>query len=150
MAGPTSIDRRNRQRLVNVNANLVGNTPLNDVTVPVQRAIAQMQAQGLVPAGYTLQMGGQAEDQAKAFGNIFLALGLSILLEYMLLAALYESMILPLRLSFARSSSPARSLPAAISPICSTQISMHACRFSSRVPTYTPMRPVSVYWEAKL
>jgi HAE1 family hydrophobic/amphiphilic exporter-1 len=101
VAGPTSIDRRNRQRLVNVNANLVGNTPLNDVTVPVQRAIAQMQAEGLVPAGYTLQMGGQAEDQAKAFGNIFLALGLSILLEYMLLAALYESMILPFATMFA-------------------------------------------------
>jgi hydrophobic/amphiphilic exporter-1 (mainly G- bacteria), HAE1 family len=101
VAGPTSIDRRNRQRLVNVSANLVGNTPLNDVTVPVQRAIAQMQAEGLVPAGYTVQMGGQAEDQAKAFGNIFLALGLSILLEYMLLAALYESMILPFATMFA-------------------------------------------------
>ncbi len=46
-----------------------------------------------------------------------------------------ESMIRPLRLSFARSSSPLRSLPAAISPTCSTQISTQAERFSSRVPT---------------
>jgi hypothetical protein len=46
-----------------------------------------------------------------------------------------ESMIRPLRLSFARSSSPVRSEPAAISAICSTQISTHCSRFSSRVPT---------------
>jgi len=45
-----------------------------------------------------------------------------------------ESMIRPLRLSFARSSSPLRNVPAAISPICSEQISMHGAMFSSRVP----------------
>ena len=36
-----------------------------------------------------------------------------------------ESMIRPLRFSFARSSSPVRRLPAAMSAICSTQISTH-------------------------
>src|SRR5205807_2248679 len=46
-----------------------------------------------------------------------------------------DSMIRPFRLSFARSSSPARNVPLAISPICSTQMSTHAARFSSRVPT---------------
>ena len=46
-----------------------------------------------------------------------------------------ERTIRPLRFSFARSSSPLRSRPAAISPICSTQISTHVARFSSRVPT---------------
>jgi HAE1 family hydrophobic/amphiphilic exporter-1 len=101
VAGPTSLDRRNRQRMVTVSANLAGNTPLNDVTVPLQRALNQLQAQGAVPPGYTLQLGGQAEDQAKAFGNMFVALGLSIVLEYMLLAALYESMVLPFATMFA-------------------------------------------------
>jgi len=101
VAGPTTIDRRNRQRLVTVGANLAGSTPLNDVTQPIQRAIRQLQAEGAVPTGYTVQMGGQAEDQAKAFGNLLLALGLSIVLEYMLLAALYESMILPFATMFA-------------------------------------------------
>ena len=60
-----------------------------------------MRAQGAVPAGYTVLLGGQAEDQAKAFGNIFLALGLSIVLVYMLLAALYESLVLPFATMFA-------------------------------------------------
>ncbi|HZR99250.1 MAG TPA: efflux RND transporter permease subunit [Chloroflexota bacterium] len=93
--GPTSIDRRNRQRVVTIGADLVGTTPLNDVTQPVQRAIRQLQAEGVVPPGYTVALGGQAEDQAKAFGNLFLALGLSLLLDYMLMSALYESMIMP-------------------------------------------------------
>jgi HAE1 family hydrophobic/amphiphilic exporter-1 len=83
VGGPSSIDRRNRQRVITIGANLATGVPLNDVTIPVQ------------------QLGGQAEDQAKAFGNIFLALGLSIVLVYMLLAALYESMVLPFATMFA-------------------------------------------------
>jgi hydrophobic/amphiphilic exporter-1 (mainly G- bacteria), HAE1 family len=97
---PTSIDRRNRQRVVTVGADLVGTTPLNDVTQPVQRAIRQLQAEGVVPPGYTVALGGQAEDQATAFGSLFLALGLSLLLDYMLMSALYESMIMPLARMF--------------------------------------------------
>ncbi len=46
-----------------------------------------------------------------------------------------DSMMRPLRLSFARASSPFRSRPAEISPICSEQISTHVARFSSLVPT---------------
>ena len=46
-----------------------------------------------------------------------------------------ESMIRPLRFSFARSSSSARKFPAAISAICSLAISRQVVRLSSRVPT---------------
>lgn len=101
VAGPTSIDRRNRQRLVTVSASLAAGVPLSDVTIPLQRAINQLQAQGAIPPGYAIQLGGQAEEQAKAFGSLLMALGLSVLLEYMLLAALYESMILPFATMFA-------------------------------------------------
>ncbi|HLI27267.1 MAG TPA: efflux RND transporter permease subunit [Chloroflexota bacterium] len=101
VSGPTSIDRRNRQRVITIGANLATGVPLNDVTVPVQQRIRQLQAQGAIPQGYTVELGGQAEDQAKAFGNIFLALGLSIVLVYMLLAALYESLVLPFATMFA-------------------------------------------------
>ncbi len=101
VAGPTSIDRRDRQRVITVGASLTSGTALNDVTQPVQRALRTLQASGAVPPGYTLALGGQAEDQAKAFGNLFLALGLSILLEYMLMSALYESMLMPFARMFA-------------------------------------------------
>jgi HAE1 family hydrophobic/amphiphilic exporter-1 len=101
VAGPTSVDRRNRQRLVTVAAGLAGGVPLNDVTRPLQQQIAAMQADGTIPAGYNVSMGGQSEQQAKAFSNLILALALSVVLEYMLLAALYESMILPFATMFA-------------------------------------------------
>ena len=60
-----------------------------------------MQADGTIPAGYNVSLGGQSEQQAKAFQNLILALALSVVLEYMLLAALYESMILPFATMFA-------------------------------------------------
>ena len=60
-----------------------------------------MQAEGAIPPGYNVALGGQSEQQAKAFGNMILALALSVVLEYMLLAALYESMILPFATMFA-------------------------------------------------
>jgi HAE1 family hydrophobic/amphiphilic exporter-1 len=101
VAGPSAIDRRNRQRVVVIGANLAPGVPLNDVTQPVTRQITQLRTQGAIPAGYDVRLGGQAEDQAQAFGNIFIALGLSILLVYMLLAALYESFILPFATMFA-------------------------------------------------
>ena len=99
--GPTSVDRRNRQRLVTVGAGLAGGVPLNDVSQPLQRAVAQMQADGTIPQGYAVSLGGQSEQQNKAFVNMIAALGLSVILEYMLLAALYESMILPFATMFA-------------------------------------------------
>jgi HAE1 family hydrophobic/amphiphilic exporter-1 len=101
VAGPTSIDRRNRERLVTVGAYLQGTTPLNDVTGPLEVALKGIQAEGAVPAGYAMRLGGEAEDQAESFSSLGLALGLSVILEYMLLAALYESLILPFATMFA-------------------------------------------------
>src|SRR4051794_11567065 len=50
-----------------------------------------------------------------------------------------ESMILPLRFSFARASSSPVTSPAATTSICSVTISRQAPRFSALVPTYTPI-----------
>jgi len=101
VSAPASIDRRNRQRLVTVGANPVGSAPVTDVTTPLQRALNELKARGAVPPGYDVALGGQAEQQATAFAGLLLALGLSVTLEYMLLAALYESMILPFATMFA-------------------------------------------------
>jgi HAE1 family hydrophobic/amphiphilic exporter-1 len=101
VSAPASIDRRNRQRLVTVGTSPVGNAALTDVTTPLQRALNELKARGAVPPGYDVALGGQAEQQATAFAGLLLALGLSVTLEYMLLAALYESMILPFATMFA-------------------------------------------------
>ncbi len=100
--GPTDLKRYNRARTVTITANVAPSYVLNQVAEPIQKAIdSQIRDAGLIPPGYTVEFGGDAESQAKNFGQIFLALGLSIVLVYMLLSALYESLILPFAVLFA-------------------------------------------------
>jgi hydrophobic/amphiphilic exporter-1 (mainly G- bacteria), HAE1 family len=90
VSGPTQIDRRDRQRSVFVTASLDGRA-LGDVSAEIQREIDTI----AVPQGYKISQGGAAEDQAESFMQIFQALGLSVLLMYMLMVALFESLLFP-------------------------------------------------------
>jgi HAE1 family hydrophobic/amphiphilic exporter-1 len=101
VTGPNSLDRRNRQRVVTVGANLANGAALSDVTRSIDRQLAELRTSDAVPAGYAIQQGGQAEQQASSFGQLFVAMGLSIVLIYMLMAALYESFVLPFATMFA-------------------------------------------------
>jgi HAE1 family hydrophobic/amphiphilic exporter-1 len=49
-----------------------------------------------VPAGYKVSQGGDTKDQNDAFLQIFQALGLSIVLMYLVMALLFESTLFPL------------------------------------------------------
>lgn len=88
--GPSQIDRRDRQRQISINAELT-NRPLGDVSRDVQAEIDKLQ----VPPGFSVKFGGQAQAQNETFGQMFQALGLSLLLMYMLMVALYESLLYP-------------------------------------------------------
>src|SRR5207248_3060833 len=91
-AGPTELKRYNRARTVTITANVGRGFVLNQVTDPIQKAIDdQIRGAGQIPPGYFIEFGGDAQEQGKSFGQILFALGLSIGLVYMLLAALYES-----------------------------------------------------------
>jgi hydrophobic/amphiphilic exporter-1 (mainly G- bacteria), HAE1 family len=101
-AGPTELKRYNRARTVTITANVGRGFVLNQVTDPIQKAIDdQIRGAGQFPPGYFIEFGGDAQEQGKSFGQILFALGLSIGLVYMLLAALYESLILPFAVLFA-------------------------------------------------
>ena len=81
VAGPTSVDRRNRQRLVTVAAGLAGGVP--STTSPGRSSSRSPRCRPTArSAGYNVSMGGQSEQQAKAFQNLILALALSVVLEY--------------------------------------------------------------------
>ena len=97
MAGPTQIDRRDQRRLVTVGANLEPGLVLGNVTPLVDAAVARVE----LPPGYTVAPGGNTEQQSTAFGQLFAALGVSILLAYVLMALLYESLVYPLVILFA-------------------------------------------------
>ena len=92
---PTQVNRYNRQRVVTIGADLYGR-PLGEV---VQDFQARMKAVTL-PPGYSIHLAGQAELMDESFTSMGMALALSILLMYMLMVALYESLLSPLVVMF--------------------------------------------------
>jgi HAE1 family hydrophobic/amphiphilic exporter-1 len=94
--GPTRIDRRNRQRVVSVTANLKPGSFAGNVNQLAARAIADLR-----PPGVVVEFGGQAEQIAEAGGTFLFALGLGVVLVYILLSALFESTFTPLAIMLA-------------------------------------------------
>jgi HAE1 family hydrophobic/amphiphilic exporter-1 len=78
-----------------VNASLDGRAG-GDVAQDIQLGLDQLS----LPAGYRVAQGGDTQAQNESFGQIALALGLSILLMYMLMVALFESLLYPLMIMF--------------------------------------------------
>jgi hydrophobic/amphiphilic exporter-1 (mainly G- bacteria), HAE1 family len=95
VSGPSQVTRRDRQRSVYVTGSL-NERPAGDVAADIQRGLDQI----AVPSGYRVTQGGEAEEQTETFGQIFAALGLSVLLMYMLMVALFESFVYPLMIMF--------------------------------------------------
>ncbi|MDR7416086.1 MAG: efflux RND transporter permease subunit [Armatimonadota bacterium] len=94
--GPTRIDRRNRQRVVSVTANLEPGSFAGNVNQLAARAIADIR-----PPGVVVELGGQAEQIAEAGGTFLFALGLGVVLVYILLSALFESTFTPFAIMLA-------------------------------------------------
>ncbi|MCC6443366.1 MAG: efflux RND transporter permease subunit [Armatimonadetes bacterium] len=93
--GPTKIDRKNRQRLITVSADLAGR-PLGNVAQDIQAALQDAPA----PTGVSLHFGGEAQDFAESMAEMVRALLLSVLLVYMLMAALFEAWLSPFIIMF--------------------------------------------------
>ncbi|MFT2008749.1 efflux RND transporter permease subunit [Pontibacter sp. 13R65] len=93
---PPNIERIGRERAIGVTADLVG-TPLNVVN---EQMTAFIQNELNVPPGVEIEFGGDIEEQQEAFGDLFLLLGLSILLVYIVMAAQFESLKDPFIIMF--------------------------------------------------
>ena len=93
--GPTKIDRKNRQRMVAVTADLKKGYPQGNVVQQIQKEIAD------VPTGnVAVFFGGESEMMRESFGYMVVALGLSIVLIYILQAALFEGYLSPFVIMF--------------------------------------------------
>ena len=90
-SGPTQIDREDRQRQIIVYSNAVG-VSVGDLVQKVQAMIPGLN----MPLGYSHKFVGQAKMMAESFSEISKALGLAVILIYMVLAAQFESYIHPL------------------------------------------------------
>jgi HAE1 family hydrophobic/amphiphilic exporter-1 len=92
---PASIERKDRQRLAVVSANLRGR-PLGAVIGEVQAGVRAM----ALPPGYTVSYGGEAQLQTETFGDMLFALALGSLFVYMTMAAQFDSLGQPFVIMF--------------------------------------------------
>ena len=89
-SGPAQIDHLNRIRTITIGANVEGS--LGNVTREVQKRTNTLR----LPEGYQIVAGGQVKDQAEVFGNIFIALGIAVMLMYLILVVQFGSFLDPL------------------------------------------------------
>lgn len=89
--GPAIIDHLNREPVVTVELNTSGRAA-GDVTADIQKMLDHM----TLPAGVHYTIGGDAESQAEVFGQIFSALGLAVLLMYLILVVQFGSFVDPI------------------------------------------------------
>lgn len=89
--GPAIIDHLDRDQVVAVQANTSGRAT-GDVTAEVNAKLAKM----TFPPGVTLSLGGDAQAQQEVFGQIFFALGIAVLLMYLILVVQFGSFLDPL------------------------------------------------------
>lgn len=95
--GALSIDRKNQERVIRVEADTHGRSSgevVNDLR-------ARIAAEVPLPSGVGIYFGGSAEDQAEAFQDLILMLVLGVVLVYMVMAAQFESLLDPFLILFA-------------------------------------------------
>jgi len=92
-SGPTKIDRKNRQRLVTFSAYLKPGYAPGNMQLVIDEALAKAK---LPPPGVQLKWSGEIQFQQEEGAYLGQALLLAIVLVYMLMAALFESLLMPL------------------------------------------------------
>jgi HAE1 family hydrophobic/amphiphilic exporter-1 len=94
--GPSEIQRKDRERLVTVAANLSGEVPLGQVTAGIEKAVAGVG----IPAGIQVFYGGDSENMRDMFSDMTIALSMAILFVYIIMVSLFESYIHPFTIMF--------------------------------------------------
>ncbi|MEO7084091.1 MAG: efflux RND transporter permease subunit, partial [Gemmatimonadaceae bacterium] len=89
--GPAQIDHYQRERVVTIGANIEG-ASLGKVSQAVMDGVNKIQ----LPVGYHISLGGETESQNEVFGSIFVALGIAVMLMYLILVVQFGSFLDPL------------------------------------------------------
>ncbi|SHJ99453.1 hydrophobic/amphiphilic exporter-1, HAE1 family [Geosporobacter subterraneus DSM 17957] len=93
--GPISINREDQVRVTQVNSQIIGRD-LGSISRDIQAKLADYP----MPSGYTYELGGENQQMMEAFQNLVLALGLAIIIIYMIMAAQFESLVHPFTVMF--------------------------------------------------
>jgi hydrophobic/amphiphilic exporter-1 (mainly G- bacteria), HAE1 family len=93
---PQQINRNNQTRAVSISADIQGRD-LNSVNTEINAKLAALK----LPQGYRIdKSGGQGQNMADSFSSLGLAIVLSILLVYMVMAGQFESLFYPFVIMF--------------------------------------------------
>jgi len=92
--GPSALERTDRISSIIVKSNVIGR-PSGTVGSEITTAIA-----GKIPAGVTIKPGGMMEQQSSAFGSLGFAFLAAIILIYLIMVMLYNSLTDPLIVLF--------------------------------------------------
>ncbi len=92
--GPSTINRRNRMRYIQINGDI---TPGGAGLDAVMRETARILTEDMkIPEGVTYKFVGQGESYQEMKENMVIAMGLGVLFIYLVLSSLYESFVTPL------------------------------------------------------
>jgi HAE1 family hydrophobic/amphiphilic exporter-1 len=94
-SAPGKIHRNGQVRAVYVGANLSGRD-LRSTMADVRREVNRLQ----IPEGYVIEYGGEDEDMRESLKNLGISFAFAVLLVYMIMAALFESISQPLTIMF--------------------------------------------------
>lgn len=94
-AGPTKIDRKNRQRMVLVTSNLKEGYAVGNVQREIDKKLKNVDLKNVA-----LHYGGMIERMGESFSDLLSAISVAILLVYMIMVALYGSLLYPLVIMF--------------------------------------------------
>ena len=86
-SGPVQIQRKDQERVVTVTANILGRDQGSIIT-DIREELRSLP----VPRDFIILFAGDYEEQQKAFRELLLGLVLALLLVYMIMASLYESL----------------------------------------------------------
>ena len=92
---PTQLERKYQQRIIHVTGNTSGRD-LGSIAREIEEKISGMK----IPEGFSVELRGSRLEQKDAFRTLIFALGLAILLVYMVLASQFASLLHPFLIMF--------------------------------------------------
>ena len=93
--GPVLIQRKDQERVVYVSANISGRD-MGSVLADIQKGLRNIP----IPKDFGIVFGGDYEEQQRAFRELMMSFVLALVLVYMVMASLYESLRYPLVVMF--------------------------------------------------
>lgn len=86
-SGPGRVERKDQERIVVVSANITGRD-MGSILADIREGLRSIP----VPRDFSIVIGGDYEEQQKAFRELLLSFVLALVLVYMVMACLYESL----------------------------------------------------------